>query len=136
MPQDTLGKRLYKIRTEQKLSMRSVASMAGVSVAYLSKIEHDEANPTLDILEKLAKALAVSLNDLTNSAEESMDLLLDMPESLKLFIEKNKDNAEYKDYLTDPDMQKILKGVRLRGKYPEKEEDWLMIFLNIRRALQ
>ena len=132
MPQDTLGKRLYKIRTEQKLSMRSVASMAGVSVAYLSKIEHDEANPTLDILEKLAKALAVSLNDLTNSIE----LLLDMPESLKQFIEHNKDKAEYKEHLTDPDMLKILKGVRLRDKYPEKEEDWLIIFLNIRRALQ
>jgi ribosomal protein S19E (S16A) len=59
-----------------------------------------------------------------------------MPESLKQFIKNNKDKAEYKDHLTDPDMQKILKGVRLRGKYPEKEEDWLMIFLNIRRALQ
>jgi transcriptional regulator with XRE-family HTH domain len=135
MPQDTLGKRLYKIRTEQKLSMRSVASMAGVSVAYLSKIEHDEANPTLDILEKLAKALAVSLNDLTNSAEQSMDSLLNMPESLKQFIENNKDRPDYKDLL-DPDMQKILKGVRLRGKYPEKQDDWNIIFLNIRRALQ
>ena len=135
MPQDTLGKRLYKIRTEQKLSMRSVASIAGVSVAYLSKIEHDEANPTLDILEKLAKALAVSLNDLTNSAEQSMDSLLNMPESLKLFVENNKDRPDYKDLL-DPDMQKILKGVRLRGKYPEKQDDWNIIFLNIRRALQ
>jgi transcriptional regulator with XRE-family HTH domain len=135
MPQDTLGKRLYKIRTEQKLSMRSVASMAGVSVAYLSKIEHDEANPTLDILEKLAKALAVSLNDLTNSAEQSMDSLLNMPESLKQFIENNKDRPDYKDLL-DPDMQKILKGVRLRGKYPENQDDWNIIFLNIRRALQ
>lgn len=135
MPQDTLGKRLYKIRTEQKLSMRSVASIAGVSVAYLSKIEHDEANPTLDILEKLAKALAVSLNDLTNSAEQSMDSLLNMPESLKQFIENNKDRPGYKDLL-DPDMQKILKGVRLRGKYPENQDDWNIIFLNIRRALQ
>jgi len=114
--------------------MRSVASIAGVSVAYLSKIEHDEANPTLDILEKLAKALGVARKDLTDGDAPSADL--DMPESLKLFIEKNKDNEEYKDQLADPDMQKILKGVRLRGRYPAKESDWLMIFLNIRKALE
>ena len=65
MSTKTLGQRLHLIRKEQNLSMRSVARMAKISVAYLSKIEHDEANPTVDVLERLAKVLGLSLEELT-----------------------------------------------------------------------
>ncbi|MBO1050716.1 MULTISPECIES: helix-turn-helix domain-containing protein [Nostocales] len=132
MSTKTLGQRLHLIRKEQNLSMRSVARMAEISVAYLSKIEHDEANPTVDVLERLAKVLGLSLEELTVDVGRESSPKQDQPESLQNFIN------EYKDKYTElnqQDWQKMLCNIRLRGQYPENTEDWLMIFLDIRRAL-
>lgn len=131
MSTKTLGQRLHLIRKEQNLSMRSVARMAEISVAYLSKIEHDEANPTVDVLERLAKVLDLSLEELVDVGEESSSKQ-DQPESLKKFISEYKD--KYNE-LNQHDWQKMLCNIRLRGQYPENTEDWLMIFLDIKRAL-
>jgi transcriptional regulator with XRE-family HTH domain len=132
MSTKTLGQRLHLIRKEQNLSMRSVARMAEISVAYLSKIEHDEANPTVDVLERLAKVLGLSLEELTVDVGRESSPKQNQPESLHNFI------SEYKDKYTElnqQDWQKMLCNIRLRGQYPENTEDWLIIFLDIRRAL-
>ncbi|MFN5954456.1 MAG: helix-turn-helix domain-containing protein [Dolichospermum sp.] len=132
MSTKTLGQRLHLIRKEQNLSMRSLARMAEISVAYLSKIEHDEANPTVDVLERLAKVLGLSLEELTVDVGEESSSKQDQPVSLQTFINKYK---HIHPELQERDLQKILCNIRLRGQYPENPEDWLMIFIGIKKAL-
>lgn len=112
--------------------MRGVAREAEISVAYLSKIEHDEANPTVEVLQKLALVLDMRLDELTYGISTN-ELSLVLPESLEEFIEEYQEKF---DELKDPDWQRMLTGVKLRGRYPESTDDWLSIFMDVRRALK
>jgi transcriptional regulator with XRE-family HTH domain len=48
-------------RTDLKLSQSEVASRAGITQAYLSKIEQGKIEPRLHTLEDLARALSLEL---------------------------------------------------------------------------
>ncbi|MDO7744247.1 MAG: helix-turn-helix domain-containing protein [Pedobacter sp.] len=48
-------------RKELKLSQSYVADLAGVSLNTISKIERGEANPTVDVLHKIADVLGLEL---------------------------------------------------------------------------
>lgn len=126
-----LGERIALLRTGQNLSMRKVAQDARISVAYLSKLERDEAsNPSIDILERLAGALRVDVPDLRPTA--GVHRSVELPDSLKQFIEENEHRFPE---LKQPDWQNSLSSVRLRGRYPETSRDWMGIFIAIKGAL-
>lgn len=127
----SIGQRLNQIRSEQYVSMRSVAKKAGLSPAYLGKIERDEANPTIDVLERLADVLNVNLDVLTLGVGNGKGKEKKSASLINFLTEYSESYPE----LNDPDMQHLLKGICLRGRYPQTSEDWLLIFLNIRRAL-
>lgn len=125
------GERIKKLREAQGLSLRALAKEADVSVGYLSKLEQDVSSPTVAMLEKLAEALKVEVSELLvspsqNAAEE------DLPASLRTFLTEQEDNED----LRDPDWIRALKNVRFRGKYPETSEDWMLIYLNLKRAIK
>ena len=62
-----LPKNLKKIREKKGLSQDRLAKLADVANNTIIKIEQGEnANPTLDTLKKVAKALDVSVDDLIN----------------------------------------------------------------------
>lgn len=115
------GKRLRMMRTDRKLPIREVAERAGISPAHLSKIENGESQPTLPVLEGLARAFGLSLNALTSEAA----LKETMPPSLVEFIEKNQKSFPE---LSDPAWQEALSNVRLRGDAPTNADDWRPIF--------
>lgn len=50
---------LKKLRTERGLTQEKLAKMVGISPTYISKIEKGGANPSLPVLEELAKVLRV-----------------------------------------------------------------------------
>lgn len=127
----SIGQRLNQIRSGQYISMRSVAKKAGLSPAYLGKIERDEANPTIDVLERLADVLSVNLDVLTLGVGNDNGKGKKPASLINFLTEYSKAYPE----LNDPDMQHLLNGICLRGRYPQTSEDWLLIFLNIRRAL-
>jgi len=54
-----VAQNLWTIRSERKLTQGAVAAKAGLSVSYLSMLEHRQRTPSLETLEKLAKALAI-----------------------------------------------------------------------------
>lgn len=58
---------LNEIMFKKKLSIRQVSIMTGISKSAISKIMNDEASPTLDTLERLAKGLKVRISDLFDS---------------------------------------------------------------------
>lgn len=125
------GERIKKLRNAHGLSLRALARAADISVGYLSKLEQDVSSPTVAMLEKLAEALKVDVSELLVSPPQSA-AEEDLPASLRAFLAEQNDN----DDLKDPDWIRALKNVRFRGRYPETSEDWMLIYLNLKRAIK
>ena len=58
------GNRVRDKRTALKLSQEELAELAGVHRTYIGMIERAEKNITLSNIERIAKALSVSLDQL------------------------------------------------------------------------
>jgi transcriptional regulator with XRE-family HTH domain len=56
-----LGETIKELRKAKQLTLQNVADMTGLSVAFLSQVENDQANPTLSTLRKLSAALGTSV---------------------------------------------------------------------------
>jgi transcriptional regulator with XRE-family HTH domain len=52
---------LRRIRTAQGVSQERLAADAEIDRAYVSEIEREQGNPTLDLLDRLAGALGVEV---------------------------------------------------------------------------
>jgi transcriptional regulator with XRE-family HTH domain len=77
-----LASSIRSIRLRNGLSQRQLALRMSVPRTYVSKIENEKATPTLSSLERLARALEVSVPDLLcggerNRQEEIGDLIKD-----------------------------------------------------------
>jgi transcriptional regulator with XRE-family HTH domain len=59
------------LRQRSGLSQRQLALRMSVPRTYVSKIENEKATPTLSSLERLARALEVSVPDLLNGGERT-----------------------------------------------------------------
>ena len=127
----TFGQRLRQLRLEREKSLREAAREAEISVTYLSKLEADEGNPTLEVLNKLAKLYSVRVDDLTLNPASGY-ASVELADSLVGFIDKY---AGMFPELQDQDWKNMLNGIRLRGRAPKDPEDWLTIFVDLRRAL-
>ena len=51
---------LRDVRLAQKLSLREVARAAGIDAGYLSRIERGEAQPSSEVLLRIARVLGLS----------------------------------------------------------------------------
>jgi transcriptional regulator with XRE-family HTH domain len=61
----TIGKNIKKYRQEKELSQDKLSKLADLSLNTVVKIELDESqNPTIETIQKIAKALGVSVDDL------------------------------------------------------------------------
>jgi len=61
----TIGKNIKKYRQERELSQDKLSKLADLSLNTVVKIELDESpNPTIETIQKIAKALNVSVDDL------------------------------------------------------------------------
>ena len=61
---ESLGDYLKEQRLASRLSLRQLASQAGVSNPYLSQIERGLRKPSADVLQQIAKALRISAEQL------------------------------------------------------------------------
>lgn len=59
-----LGANIRKFRLEKKLTQGDLCEKLGVDTAYLSNVENGNKNPTLATIERIAKALGVSIEKL------------------------------------------------------------------------
>ncbi len=63
----TVGKNLARIRKEQKFSQEELAFECDLHRTYISGIERGVRNPTVVILDKIAKALKISVTEFFDS---------------------------------------------------------------------
>lgn len=86
-----IGKNIVDLRRGQKFSQEELAGRSGLSVSHLRNIEHGRANPSLDVLESIAKALEVDLSILivyALSEDEVQAMMHETKEKLKVAGEK------------------------------------------------
>ena len=68
-----IGKNLQKLRKQNDLTQEALAELVGVARQTIAKWETNESVPDLEMAGKLASALKVSLDDLTNAPENELD---------------------------------------------------------------
>jgi transcriptional regulator with XRE-family HTH domain len=64
-----IGQRIKELRKELELSQESLAYKAEVDRTYVTDVENGRRNVSVEILERLIKALDVSVTDFFNSKE-------------------------------------------------------------------
>ena len=64
--QRKFGKKLAEVRQKKEITQEGLSFETGVDRTYISYLERGERNPSLFMLWRLAKALKVKLNELTN----------------------------------------------------------------------
>lgn len=62
---EKFGERVREERLRQNISQEELASRAGVHRTYIGMIERAEKNITLENIEKIAKALGISIANIT-----------------------------------------------------------------------
>lgn len=60
----TIGEKIKALRKSQKLTLNELSSKVDISVSFLSDIENNRNNPSLDRLKDLAKGLGVLVSEL------------------------------------------------------------------------
>jgi XRE family transcriptional regulator, master regulator for biofilm formation len=124
----TLGERLRRFRTERGLSLDELAELSGVTKAYLWKLERKpDANPSLEILQKIAGALNRPMHDFLPESSSSARGPADIPASLK--------EAQKRFGMTDSDLVE-LSSVRFRGRQPMHVDDWGVLYLHLKGAVE
>ena len=97
--------RLRQARTEKNISQQELAKLVGVHYTNIGRYERAEANPTTNVLNKLAQALDVTPDflingTLENKAENTIsdnELLIQFKKVDKLPMEKKKLVQEFLD---------------------------------------
>ncbi|MCQ2798046.1 MAG: helix-turn-helix domain-containing protein [Bacilli bacterium] len=70
-----LGKRIRYLRNERHLSQMDLALDSDITKNYLSDLERGERNPSVMVLNKIAKGLNVTLEELFKGVEDLESLL-------------------------------------------------------------
>ena len=103
-----LGQRIRNYRTAKGLSQEELAELCGCHPTYVGQIERGEKNATIESIEKISKALNVSLSKLFEKLGARDDAVRNLPlECYDLLASKSKAEQEslYR-ILTDIDKYK------------------------------
>ncbi len=128
----TLAERFRELRKERGWRLKDVAEVTGLSIPYLSDLERDRTNPSLETLRTLAEAYEMTVHDLMAPVDfYGQRTAAALPRGLAELLEDPVLGAE----LT-PDWVETLSRIELRGKRPESKRDWYEIYLHLRRVLE
>lgn len=126
-----LHERLRTLRHAAGLRLKDVAMSCGLSVPYLSELELGRTQPSLNTLESLARAYALTLQDLLRDVEGYGGTTHD---SLPLGLAALVADPVLGQGLT-PDWVRALSRIEFRGKRPRDKEAWCEIWWHLRRVM-
>ncbi len=126
-----LGERLRLIRKENKLTLKDLSQLADLSVPYLSDMERGVVNPSVDTLQKVAKAYNMTVRELFSGVEGLGELTSSTyPEGFEHFLQEFES-----DYGIDDDWKELLMKINFRGRQPSSQREWLELYLSLSRIL-
>ena len=67
----TLGREIKKVRIDKGWKQKDLRDATGLSQKYLSEIETDRVDPRISIVKRIAQALGVSIDRLTQEEREN-----------------------------------------------------------------
>lgn len=70
-----MGSRIKNLRKKRKMSQEELASKLGISRSYLTKIENDQRGLSIEIMQKLCKVFAISMEEFFGTLEEKDNYL-------------------------------------------------------------
>lgn len=126
--QGHIGARLREARVKAGFSLSELSELSGVSRAYVFRIETESgANPSLDVLTRIAGALDMTVAELLGKPALRLDPdQIDVPPSLKAFA----DEAG----LTSRELE-TLASIRWRaGESPRSTERWRFIWQSLKTS--
>jgi transcriptional regulator with XRE-family HTH domain len=120
-----VGERVRREREKARLSLSQLAGAAGLSKAYLLKVENGTTNPSLRVLGQIADALDITVADLVGGPAVTFDVEeIQVPSSLRAFA----DEAD----LSSAELR-TLASIRWRkGDEPKTPERWRYIYDSLR----
>ena len=116
------------------MSLPELAEKAGVSKGFLSQIENDEdANPSLDSLNKVAKALGVTLATLLDLDATKARRIVpqDLEPGLREFIEEA---HSQKERLEEGILQALYVLQQRTGEAQKTKDKWRWLYESIKRG--
>jgi transcriptional regulator with XRE-family HTH domain len=129
-PTSSLKERLRQERQRAGMSLARLAEETAMSKTYLLRLETDaDANPSLDVLRRIADALDVTVADLLGaSATRFVADEADVPPSLRIFADEQ--NLSPRDF-------EQLASIRWRkGEVPTSSERWRFILQSLQASRQ
>ena len=129
-----LGKRIQHLRLERQITLPELAERAGVSKGLLSQLENAEApNPSLDTLNKIAKALSITIAVLLDRGAVVTRAMVpdEMNEGLRKFLEERKRRKQP----IDPHVAQALYVLQEREGGPKTSDDWDWLYRSIEMSL-
>ncbi len=133
-----VGANIRRIRQDARLSQEELAEAAGINRTYLSQLENGHSSPTLDILERIARALDVPISALIVDSRAAHE-----PQPL---YETGSDEVTYpglREFLEDertrllmnptPDEIALLKSIRFLNRFSPSKDLFIEVLLDYRR---
>ena len=127
-----IGSKLRSLRKAKRLSVNRLSKISGVSIPYLRQIEYGiRKNPSGEVLQKMASALGATVADLIGAPLTiSEEALQESPASLQALTRRKGEQLD----LRQEDLE-MLHRIHFRGRQPQNEDDWELIFLFLKRLL-
>ena len=127
-----LGERLRLIRKERKLTLKDLSQLSDLSVPYLSDMERSVVNPSVETLQKVAKAYNMTVKDLFSGVEELGGLAhTTYPTGFESFLM----DFESSYGVINDDWKELLLQINFRGRRPSSQTEWLELYLSLKRIL-
>jgi transcriptional regulator with XRE-family HTH domain len=128
-----IGARIKALRLQKSLTLPQLAENADVAVGLLSQLEKaddSEANPNLQTLRKIAKALKTTVGDLLGNAVEMKRAggPTKLDPGLTKFLEQFRRSGE----TLDEGVAQALYVLQERDGAPKTAEDWLFLYRTIK----
>ena len=130
----SIAERLKKARSDAGLTLEELASLTGISKTYLWELENDKESqkrPSADILLKIVEAVKITMADLLGLP--SIEVNKKQFEVSRSLMEFKKWMKETKQELSEGEFNDLA-AMRFRGGQPKKREDWLDLFMTLKRT--
>ena len=125
-----LGERLRSLRKEKNLTLKDLSELANLSVPYLSDMEREEVNPSIESLQKVADAFNMTVRELFSGVEKLGESRpTSYPKGFKEFL----DEPEFSEEIDD-EWKNFLMEMNFRGEQPTTKREWIELHLNLRRT--